>query len=521
MTDTTLAGGAGAYTRLEQIQLDLIAPDPDQVRKHFDAEALNSLSDSLRQNGLIQPIVVRPAEGGKLQIVAGERRFRAAGMAGLAKVPVIVREDLVGKDLTVIQVLENLQREDLTLAETCAGVSRLVESVGFAEAVKQLGKSEAWVSKHASVVGLPDPIKKLVGDGKIDSVDIAKELAALLELNPQSATRMIQRLDPEFGLTEKEVQELRDEQEAEREDIANIENDDDREYEELDRQTSYAHRPLTRADVRMAVLNAKADLEDRAEPQPDPKVEKREAAEKKKRDAERARQTAIQKLYKLCEDLGHGYTRRFHVLAGMKEPTRNNFGWSEDLALEIKPNHFSPYSQVPPATAGAAKFTCDTEGSLDRIEIFGKLLQDPNPKLDMRLAEDSTVTLAEAKAVAKILGKRISFSARVERTGAALQKIVDATPAPQDKAKAQSNAEHDAIVRFLVERTRKATPAHRIKAGELHAAFLAWCKTNKVKSPPALNSNKWGDVIASAGIEKTRSGGIQYLGIKLVGDAMP
>src|SRR5690606_16720622 len=111
-------------------------------------------------------------------------------LAGIQDIPVIVREDLVGTDIAVIQVIENLQREDLSLAETCDGVARLVEAVGFQRTCAQLGKSEAWVSKHASVVNLPDPIKQLVGAGKIESVDVAKDLGSLYELSPRKAENL-------------------------------------------------------------------------------------------------------------------------------------------------------------------------------------------------------------------------------------------------------------------------------------------------------------------------------------------
>lgn len=178
---------------IQPLQLDLITRNPDQPRKHFDEDALSDLANSFQVSGVIQPIVVRP-KGEGFEIVAGERRHRAASLAGLTEIPAIVRPDLVGVDVTVIQILENLQRENLTLPELSAGVTRLVAKVGFKETCKQLGKGESWVSKRMGLLDGWKPAADLVLDGKIVDVELARELMKLHELAPDLAGMMVDQI---------------------------------------------------------------------------------------------------------------------------------------------------------------------------------------------------------------------------------------------------------------------------------------------------------------------------------------
>jgi ParB/RepB/Spo0J family partition protein len=186
MPDTTHPTEAVA-TRLALASIDR---DPAQWRKYFDEAALHELADSIRAHGIIQPIVVRPVtatDGTRLVepadylIVAGERRWRASHIAGLAEVPAIIRTDLDADEVMVLQVLENLQREGLTLPETAAGVHALVGQIGTAKAAQQLGKSEAWVSKHARIGELDPRVQQLVDDGALTSADLAHDVHRLLQ----------------------------------------------------------------------------------------------------------------------------------------------------------------------------------------------------------------------------------------------------------------------------------------------------------------------------------------------------
>ena len=146
-------------TQVRDIPLKHIQADPIQIRRQFTQEELEWLAASIRECGVIQPIVVQPtppdADGQMaiipFQIIAGERRWRASIMAGLESIPAVVREGLTPERAQVLQVIENLQRQDLTLQELCAGESILVDKMGLGEAAKQLGQSKAWVSRHATL----------------------------------------------------------------------------------------------------------------------------------------------------------------------------------------------------------------------------------------------------------------------------------------------------------------------------------------------------------------------------------
>lgn len=442
MTDTFAGETAG---RFEHIQLDLLAPDPTQVRRFFSEEALDSLAGSIKAQGILQPIVVRPGKDGKMEIVAGERRYRAAQRAGRTNAPVIVRDDLVGKDLTIIQVVENLQREGLTLAETCLGVSRLVDSVGLQDAAKQLGKSEAWVSKHASVIGLPDPIKKLVHEGKIDSVDVAKEMATLMDLNPKEATRLIQRLDPTYQRKPDEIKALQKEEIEDKKYIEKIKDPEEREYEQLAKQREEEQK-VTRAEVRLQVLDAKEEIrrkEEQKGQKADPKRAKELASQKKKQAERKVREEQANRLNNESSALGHELTRKLHSLVGLVEPTRSQYNWNGHLAIEVTPSqHFSGYNDsVMPAGATGVKFDVSTVGAVERIEAFAKIL-DPKPALlGVALKDRQGVTLEEARAIAKILGPaRVQFSLSVERIGGALVKTLEQAKAPSPAATAKPKA---------------------------------------------------------------------------------
>lgn len=170
---------------LENVQLSLLNADPNQPRKHFDQESLNELAASIKSEGMVQPIVAVPDGQGKLTIFAGERRYRASKIAGLKEVPVIVRPDLVGKDPMALQIVENLQREDLTLAELAAGVTSLCKTRKQEEVAELLGKSKTWVSRRCGLLELNEKVTKLVLDGKIEDVEIARGVAEIVELDSE------------------------------------------------------------------------------------------------------------------------------------------------------------------------------------------------------------------------------------------------------------------------------------------------------------------------------------------------
>lgn len=189
---TTALSPAKVPPSFAMLDVRSIAPDATQVRRTFDHDALAELAISIREHGIIEPIIVRPgAEADSLlpdithTLIAGERRWRAAMLAGLDEVPAIIRSDLQGEDLAVVQVLENLQRADLTLPELGAGVAKLVHALGTAKTAAQLGKSEGWVSKHARLDALPECITACITAGALTSADMAHDLARMIELSEQ------------------------------------------------------------------------------------------------------------------------------------------------------------------------------------------------------------------------------------------------------------------------------------------------------------------------------------------------
>ena len=152
-----------------------------QPRKHFDEESLQELADSISQHGIIQPLTVRKLSSGYYQIIAGERRWRAARLAGLQEVPVIVIEadDRKAAELAMI---ENLQREDLNPMEEAAGFQSLIESYHMTqeEAAQRVGKSRSAVTNALRLLGLTPSVRKLVEEGKLS----AGHARALVPLSP-------------------------------------------------------------------------------------------------------------------------------------------------------------------------------------------------------------------------------------------------------------------------------------------------------------------------------------------------
>lgn len=145
-----------------------IEPNPDQPRKHFEKDKLQALSDSIKEHGLIQPIVVKPRKDGMFTIVAGERRWRAAKLAGLTEVP-CVEGDYTDKQVMELALVENLQREDLNPIEEAEGYRKLMDTFGLTqeEVSLRVGKSRSAVANSLRLNGLSAKIKAVVINGHI------------------------------------------------------------------------------------------------------------------------------------------------------------------------------------------------------------------------------------------------------------------------------------------------------------------------------------------------------------------
>ena len=162
------------------LRLDEIKPNPQQPREHFDPEALQSLADSIAEVGVLQPIVVRPTEEG-YELIAGERRCRAARIADLDEIPAIIRsEDLDESSSLTEALIENVQREDLSPLEEAAGYQQLLTDFGLThEAVAtKVGKSRSAITNTLRLLQLPAPIQGMVGRGDL-SAGHARALLAI------------------------------------------------------------------------------------------------------------------------------------------------------------------------------------------------------------------------------------------------------------------------------------------------------------------------------------------------------
>ena len=178
-------------TVLTSLALADVQPNPDQPRKHFAPDKLAELADSIKARGLLQPIIVRRVESG-YQLLAGERRFRAAQLAGLDKLPALIRTD---EDPLEVALIENLQREDLSPLEEAEGLALLIERHGYShrEVAELLGKSRPYVSNTLALTRLPEAVKT---DLRRDGPGVSRELlmGVARQEDPEAALALWRRL---------------------------------------------------------------------------------------------------------------------------------------------------------------------------------------------------------------------------------------------------------------------------------------------------------------------------------------
>lgn len=192
------------------LKLTDIEPNKSQPRKNFDITALNTLADSIRQNGVIQPLLVRSMPDGTYQIVAGERRWRAAKMAGLTEVPVLVKE-LTDLQAQQIALIENLQRENLNPIEEANGYKELMDKFGMTqeEVARVVGKARSSIANSLRLLNLPPIIAEMVSNNELstghckvllgvsetkDMVELAYK-AAGKDVSVREMERMVKALD--------------------------------------------------------------------------------------------------------------------------------------------------------------------------------------------------------------------------------------------------------------------------------------------------------------------------------------
>ncbi|MFA7561298.1 MAG: ParB/RepB/Spo0J family partition protein [Candidatus Izemoplasmatales bacterium] len=164
------------------VTLDEISPNPFQPRRHFDEKALNELADSIRMNGVLQPVILKKVANGYL-LVAGERRCKASKIAGFKTVPAIVR-DYNNQYLAELALLENIQREDLSIVEEAEAYQNAIKSLNLThlELARKIGKSRSYVSNALGILSLPADVIDEINQGNI-SMGHARSLSKLKDVN--------------------------------------------------------------------------------------------------------------------------------------------------------------------------------------------------------------------------------------------------------------------------------------------------------------------------------------------------
>jgi ParB family chromosome partitioning protein len=192
--DALLSGGNEAAPReaLQTLAIGRIKPGKYQPRTRMDETALNELADSIREQGLMQPILVRPVDGGSFEIIAGERRWRAAQRAGLTEVPALVKS-VPDKSALALSLIENIQREDLNPLEEAHGLQRLIDEFGLTHeaAAKAVGRSRSTVTNLLRLTTLATPAQEYLLNGGMEMGHARAMLALPVAQQAATAARVV------------------------------------------------------------------------------------------------------------------------------------------------------------------------------------------------------------------------------------------------------------------------------------------------------------------------------------------
>lgn len=193
-----------AKEELLEIDLDLIEPNSEQPRTNFEEESLEELAQSIRANGIVQPIVVRK-KGTNFQIVAGERRWRASQIAELQKIPAVVK-DVKDEKLLELALIENIQRQELNAVEEARAYKGLLENLGLTQekVAKRVGKSRTVITTFLRLLKLPKEIQKLIEDGKLT----AGHARALLMIDEEAIQKRLANKIVEKSLSVREAEKV-------------------------------------------------------------------------------------------------------------------------------------------------------------------------------------------------------------------------------------------------------------------------------------------------------------------------
>jgi ParB family transcriptional regulator, chromosome partitioning protein len=187
-----------------EIDIDLIDPSPAQPRSRFDQRALDDLAKSIRENGIVQPVLVR-RRAARFELIAGERRWRAARQAGLERIPALLR-DVPDEKLLELALIENIQREDLNPIEEAQAYKNLIEKIGLTQEslAERVGRDRSYITNYLRLLRLPDDLQGLVQEGKL-STGHARTLLGVTTVEGQrhAARKIIDK-----GLSVRETEQL-------------------------------------------------------------------------------------------------------------------------------------------------------------------------------------------------------------------------------------------------------------------------------------------------------------------------
>jgi ParB family chromosome partitioning protein len=195
--------GAGG-PELRELPVEMIEPNPDQPRTHFEKGALDALAGSIKSAGVLQPLIVRPTDGGRYELVAGERRWRAAQKAGLQRVPAVVRVSPEDERLQAA-LIENMVREDLNPIEEARACAALVEDLGISkeELARRVGRSRSAISNLIRLLELPDPALELLSRGELSE----GHGRAILQVSDQDSRARLARQAASEGWSVRETED--------------------------------------------------------------------------------------------------------------------------------------------------------------------------------------------------------------------------------------------------------------------------------------------------------------------------
>jgi ParB family chromosome partitioning protein len=192
-------------SNISELSISLIKPRGDQPRKKFDDETLQELAQSIKQHGILQPVLVRP-QGDEYELIAGERRWRAAQMAGMEEISVIIRE-IDDQEAAEISLIENLQRDDLTVIEEALAYKNLIEKHAFTQEklAERIGRSRSYITNMLRMLNLPPEIIKLIEEKKISASHARTLLSLPSDKDRLAAARKIINEKRSVRQTEKSI----------------------------------------------------------------------------------------------------------------------------------------------------------------------------------------------------------------------------------------------------------------------------------------------------------------------------